>query len=292
MGEPIVSVIIPAFNEADSIKDVILEVRSVMDAYGTGYELIVVDDGSTDGTSAALQGMDVVVVTHPENKGYGASLKTGIRGAAGEIIVITDADGTYPASEIPGLVSHLRDNGYDMAVGARTGKDVNIPLLRRPAKFFLKKLADYLSETKIPDLNSGLRAFRKELAIKYFHLLPQGFSFTTTITLALLSDGYNVVFVPIDYHVRKGGKSKISPLRDFANFTLLIVRVSCYFNPLKVFLPASLVFIGIGGWHIIETMIKYHRVTEAGMLAMLIGFQIGFIGLVTDVMVRRDRWVK
>ena len=291
-GGELVSVIIPAYNEADSIRDVVREVRSVMDTSGLAYELIVVDDGSTDGTSAALGGLDVVLMTHPENKGYGASLKTGIRGAAGEVIVITDADGTYPPLEIPGLVREIHENGYDMAVGARTGDDVNIPLLRRPAKYFLRKLADYLSETKIPDLNSGLRAFRKELALRYFHLLPQGFSFTTTITLALLSDGYNVKFTPINYLVRKGGKSKISPLKDFANFTLLIIRVICYFNPLKVFVPLSLFFIAIGGYHIVETMIKFHRVTEAGMLALLLGFQIGFMGLITDVMVRRDRWVK
>jgi len=251
-----------------------------------------VDDGSTDGLAAALVGRQAYILTHPENKGYGASLKTGIRSAKGDIIVITDADGTYPSTVIPELVRALEDEGYDMAVGARTGRDVNIPPVRRPAKFILKKLADYLSETKIPDLNSGLRAFRKDLAFKYFHLLPSGFSFTTTITLALLSDGYNVKYVPIDYLQRTGGKSKIRPLKDFMNFMLLIVRVSCYFNPLKVFLPASLVFLLWGGWHIVQTMVSSHRVTEAGLLAVLLGFQIAFIGLITDVMVRRDRWIK
>ncbi|MBI5189491.1 MAG: glycosyltransferase family 2 protein [Nitrospirae bacterium] len=286
-----ISVIIPAYNEADSIAGVVDALRAVMEPTGLSYEVIVVDDGSTDGTAASLVGKEVTIMTHPENKGYGASLKTGIRGAGGDTIVITDADGTYPVSEIPGLVRAMDEEGYDMVVGARTGKDVNIPLVRRPAKWILKKLADYLSETKIPDLNSGLRAFRKDLAFKYFHLLPSGFSFTTTITLALLSDGYNVKFTPIDYLSRAGGKSKIRP-RDFTNFMLLIVRVICYFNPLKVFLPVSLVFIGWGSIHIVETMLREHRVTEAGLLAVLLGFQMAFMGLITDVMVRRDRWVK
>jgi len=286
-----VSVIIPAYNEADSIARVVDSVRDTLEDAGFVYEIIVVDDGSTDETVAKLVGKKVRLFTHPENKGYGASLKTGIRGAKGDVIVITDADGTYPVSTIPSLVRDMED-GYDMVVGARTGADVNIPLIRRPAKFILRKLADYLSETKIPDINSGLRAFRKDIAFKYFHLLPKGFSFTTTITLAMLSDGYNVKFVPIDYAARAGGKSKISPLKDFTGFIMLIVRVICYFNPLKIFLPASLVFLGWGTIHIVETMLREHRVTEAGLLAVLLGFQLGFIGLITDVMVRRDRWVR
>ncbi|MGC2424001.1 MAG: glycosyltransferase family 2 protein [Nitrospirota bacterium] len=286
-----VSIIIPAYNEAGSIKEVVRKVRETLDKTDYTYEIIVVDDGSTDGTSASLIGQDVAILTHPENKGYGASLKTGIRSAKGDVIVITDADGTYPPEMIPRLLGGM-DEGYDMVVGARTGKDVNIPILRRPAKFFLKKLADYLSETKIPDLNSGLRAFRKELALKYFHLLPSGFSFTTTITLALISDGYNVNYIPIDYRARSGGKSKIRPIKDFSNFIMLIVRVICYFNPLKIFLPASLLFLAVGVYHVAQTLILYHRITEAGLLAVLLGFQIGFIGLITDVMVRRDRWIR
>ncbi len=286
-----VSIIIPAYNEAGSIRDVVNKIRETLSRSGHEYEIIVVDDGSSDGTAAKLVGQGAVILTHPENKGYGASLKTGIRSAKGDVVVIMDADGTYPPETIPALLSGM-DEGYDMVVGARTGKDVNIPLLRRPAKFILKKLADYLSETKIPDLNSGLRAFKKELALKYFHLLPSGFSFTTTITLALLSDGYNVKYVPINYLVRSRGKSKIRPLKDFSNFFLLIVRVICYFNPLKVFLPASLLFLAVGIYHVTVTLIRFHRITEAGLLAVLLGFQIGFIGLITDVMVRRDRWIR
>ena len=287
-----ISIIVPAFNEADAIKGVMEHLKEVMDRSGLIYEVIVVDDGSVDGTAARLVGMNIRIFTHPENKGYGASLKTGIRNSKGDLVVITDADGTYPVDMIPALVRELTDEGYDMVVGARTGKDVNIPLLRRPAKFILKKLANYLAETNIPDINSGLRVFRKDVALKYFHLFPQGFSFTTTITLALLSDGYNVKYTPINYNVRAGGKSKIKPLRDFTNFIMLIVRVSCYFNPLKIFLPASLAFLATGGAYTAYTMLAFHNITDAGVFCVLLGFQLGFIGLITDVMVRRDRWVR
>lgn len=287
-----VSIIIPAYNEAEAIAGVMGRLREVMDATGLLYEVIVVDDGSTDGTAARLVGMDIKILTHLENKGYGASLKTGIRNAKGDTIVITDADGTYPVDMVPVLVREMLDEGYDMVVGARTGKDVNIPIVRRPAKFILKKLADYLSETTIPDINSGLRVFRKDVALKYFHLFPAGFSFTTTITLALLSDGYNVKYTPINYNVRAGGKSKIRPFKDFTNFIMLIVRVSCYFNPLKIFLPASLAFLFVGGAYTAYTMYESHNITDAGVFCVLLGFQLGFIGLITDVMVRRDRWVR
>lgn len=287
-----ISVIIPAYNEAEAINGVLDELESVLDKSGLKHEVIIVDDGSTDGTAAALAGHDVRIFTHPENKGYGSSLKTGIRNAKGDIIVITDADGTYPAAMIPALVEDVASGGYDMSVGARTGSDVNIPAIRKPAKYIIKKLADYLTETKIPDINSGLRAFKRDVALRFFHLYPSGFSFTTTITLALLSDGYNVKYTPINYNVRAGGKSKIRPLHDFANFLMLVVKIICYFNPLKVFLPACFAFLTVGGSYTLYTMIMYHNITDAGALCMLFGFQIGFMGLITDVMVRRDRWVR
>jgi len=287
-----ISVIIPSYNEAGSIGAVIDRLQGVLDEMDCLSEVIVVDDGSEDGTLSELVGKKIELYTHHENKGYGAALKTGIRNAKGDVIVITDADGTYPVEMIPRLVKGIREDGYDMVVGARTGADVNIPLVRRPAKYIIKKLADFLSETRIPDINSGLRAFRKDLALKYFHLFPNGFSFTTTITLALLSDAYNVKYVPIDYHRRAGGKSKIKPLRDFSNFLLLIVRSICYFNPLKIFLPISLVLILVGGSYTAYTIATTRNITDAGVFTILLGFQIGFIGLIADVMVRRDRWSK
>ena len=158
-------------------------------------------------------------------------------------VVITDSDGTYPNDRIPELAAMMTD--WDMVVGARTGDEVRVPLVRRPAKWALNMLANVLVETRIPDLNSGLRVFRREVVLRFLPILPNGFSFTTTITLAMLSEGYRVTFVPIDYYARQG-RSKIRPVYDTLNFLQLIVRTVLYFNPLRVFLPLSLFFFGAG----------------------------------------------
>ncbi len=239
-----ISIVIPAFNEEGGIAPVLQAVDQVLVHAGHSYEIIVVNDGSQDDTRGAIQqsGVDVVIVNHDVNRGYGASLKTGIRRAQYATIVITDADGTYPNERIPELV-RLCDEGYDMVVGARVGQDVHIPALRRPPKWFLRKLANYLTEMEIPDLNSGLRVMRREAVERFMNILPNGFSFTTTITLSLLTNGYNVKYIPIDYH-RRTGQSKIRPIRDTLNFLQLILRTVLYFEPLKIFIPASfLVFI-------------------------------------------------
>jgi glycosyltransferase involved in cell wall biosynthesis len=179
-----VSVVIPAYNEEEGLAADVAVVRRVMDESGLDCELIVVDDGSRDGTSEIAEQLEGIrLFRHPRNRGYGAALKTGIRHAEGEIIVITDADGTYPPRCIPDLVADMQH--ADMAVGARTGEVVKVPLLRKPAKWFLTRLASYLAETDIPDLNSGLRAFRRSDAVRFWSVLPMGFSFTTTITLAM-----------------------------------------------------------------------------------------------------------
>jgi glycosyltransferase involved in cell wall biosynthesis len=234
-----VSIIIPAFNEEKAIGGVLRHIIEVMDTTGFEYEIIVVDDGSRDETtSKARQFQGVVVTKHRRNLGYGAALKTGIRRARFDTICITDADGTYPNEQIPHLVKTLMSGDFSMAVGARTGKNVAIPIVRRPAKWAIGRLANILSGETIPDLNSGLRAFNRETALRFFNLLPDGFSFTTTITLCMLTNGYSVEYVPIDYHPRVG-KSKIKPIRDTLNFTQLILRIALYFAPLKIFLPIS-----------------------------------------------------
>ncbi len=278
-----VSIVIPAFNEEESIAQVMEELDRVLREKVADYEIIVVDDGSTDRTAQALEGMDIRVVRHEENRGYGASLKTGIRKAAGEIIVITDADATYPSEEIPTILSFT--DRYDMVVGARTGETVKIPLIRRPAKWFLNRLANYLSETKIPDLNSGLRAFRREIVMKFFNILPDGFSFTTTITLGMLSNGYTVKYHPIDYF-KRGGKSKIRPIKDTFNFILLIVRTIMYFNPLKVFLPASFFFILVGIALLAYDIFVIRNLGDKTVLVLSIGFLTGILGLLADLIVK------
>ncbi len=242
-----ISIIIPAYNEEKSIVSVLKEIEDVMSLSSLNYEILVVNDGSTDKTREVLRnsGSNIKVFNHRVNRGYGASLKTGICNAQHEIVVIADADGTYPYERIPELVSYMKD--YDMVVGARTGVSVKIPWIRRPTKWVINRLANYLTGVKIPDLNSGFRVMKKATVNKFTRLLPDQFSYTATITLAMLTNGYQIKYVPVDYHSRIG-QSKIRPIRDTLNFIQLIVRTVMYFNPLKVFIPLSLAlfFMSIG----------------------------------------------
>jgi glycosyltransferase involved in cell wall biosynthesis len=228
----------------------------------------------------------VRVVRHPVNRGYGASLRSGITQSHHPLIAITDADGTYPAAALIDLVRTM--DAADMAVGARTGPDVRIPLARRPAKWFLTRLASYLCGYAIPDLNSGLRVFRRELAARFLGILPDGFSFTTTITIAALTNGYRVEFLPIDYR-RRIGTSAIRPLRDSFNFLQLIVRLTVYFRPLNVFLPAALVLFALG---CAKAALDFHRTGAFGVgsaIVILAAIQIAFLGLLADMIATRTR---
>ncbi|MCL4524188.1 MAG: glycosyltransferase family 2 protein [Acidobacteria bacterium] len=241
--------------------------------------VLLVDDGSTDGTAAEARKHDVRLVQQGRNRGYGASLKAGIAVAQNDWIVIIDADGTYPAESIPALLEH--GDEYDMVVGARVGDDVNIPLVRRPAKWFLARLASYLAEQDIPDMNSGLRLLKRPLVEKFEHLLPSGFSFTTTITLALLCNDYRVKYVPISY-AKRVGSSKIRAGHAY-QFLLLILRTVMYFNPLRIFLPLGLFFFiyGVGklGYDIYR-----ENVSESAILGVLSAFLLWGIGLLGDQM--------
>lgn len=269
------SVIVPAFNEEAGITAVITDLKRHLD--GREYELLVVDDGSQDHTAERAQGAGARVIALPENHGYGFALKRGIRAAKHANIVITDADGTYPAAAIPALIDGLAD--YEMVVGSRTGNDVRIPALRRPAKWLLQRLASYLAERQIPDLNSGLRAMRRELVERYEHLLPSGFSFTTTITLAALCGDHLVDFQKINYHARIG-KSKIRPHHAF-DFLVLILRTIVYFNPLRVFLPLGALFALLG---VLKTVYDIFRgdLSESAIFAFLAAGLVWVVGLLSD----------
>ena len=282
-----ITIIIPMYNEEKAVGKVLEELTQILHTdNGNGNEIIVVDDGSHDSSAEIVANQPGVrLLQHPNNRGYGAALKTGIRHAKGDLIVITDADGTYPNTEIPKLVSYIGD--HDMAVGARTGNNVKMSILRRFAKFFLLRLASYLSRTEIPDMNSGLRVFKKDIAMKYMHLLPSTFSFTTTITLAMLCNDYSVKFHPIDYHQRIG-KSKISPIRDTANFVLLIIRTVMCFNPLRVFLPLSFLLMLLGICWAGYTAVAIHNITDSGILVILTSIIIGAMGLLADLIVKRN----
>ena len=269
------TVVIPAYNEEAGIQPVIHSIREALAAYE--YQLLVVDDGSEDQTAKLAREAGAEVLSQPMNRGYGASLKTGIRSASHDRIVIIDADGTYPATAIPDLVAGLDE--YEMVVGARIGANTNVPFVRRPAKWVLRHLASYLAGRRIPDLNSGLRAMRRDLVARYTHLLPSGFSFTTTITLAALCRDHLVKYETIDYHARVG-KSKIRPYHAF-EFLILILRTIVYFNPLKVFLPigAVLVFTGL-----LKTIydIWIGDLSESAIFAFLAGGLVWVVGLLSD----------
>jgi glycosyltransferase involved in cell wall biosynthesis len=277
-GEEGVSVVIPALNEAGAIASTIRSVREVLERTSRPFEVVVVDDGSTDGTGdiARREGADVVW-SLPENQGYGAALKAGIARARYDLIVIIDADGSYPIESIPVLLE--RAAAYDMVVGARTGKSVAIPIERKPAKWVLGRLASYLAGRQIPDVNSGLRVMRRELVKRFEHLLPSGFSFTTTITLAALCNGYLVYYHPIDYHPRIG-ESKIRPVHAF-EFLLLIIRTIVYFNPLKVFLPMGAVFF-IGGFLKFIYDLFLENLSETAIMGLLTAAILWGVGLLAD----------
>ena len=277
LQEQSVSVVVPAFNEGPHIASQVTAIRDVMEETGWGFEIIVVDDGSTDSTSknAAIEG--VRVIRHNRNRGYGAALKRGIAAASHDWILVIDADGTYPANAIPSLLE--ASDGNDMVVGARVGTLSKIPLVRRPAKWFLRRLASYLAGQRLPDLNSGLRLMRKDLVQSYLHLLPSGFSFTTTITLAAACNDHEVAYVTIDYHKRIG-KSKIRPHHTY-DFILLILRTIVFFNPLKVFIPmgAILAFAGIAKFVFDVTR---NNLSESAIFGLLGALIIWAVGLLAD----------
>jgi glycosyltransferase involved in cell wall biosynthesis len=279
-----VSVIIPAFNEEEGIEKVLAQLKSLN--LGEKSEIIVVDDGSTDQTFRMASVNGVKVIRHEQNMGYGAALKAGIRHAKNEIIVISDADGSYPIKNIPIFLVDMEH--ADMVVGARVGKKAHISFYRKPAKWFINKLANHLSGIKIPDLNSGLRAMRKEKVERFFSILPERFSFTTTITLAFLTNGYSVKYIPIEYYKRKG-KSKIHPIKDTLNFIQLIIRTIMYFNPLKIFLPLSFTFFIASATVLIVSWLSGRVMDITTTILFVAGIQLLAIGMIADLIDKRGR---
>ena len=276
--ERAVTVVIPAYNEAAHVAGQVASVDRVMSTSGWDYEIIVVDDGSTDGTAEAASAAGLArIVRRQQNRGYGAALKLGVRLAAHDWILITDADGTYPVEAIPTLLARAQENS--MVVGARTGAIVKVPLARRPAKWFLNRLASYLAGRNLPDINSGLRLMRKSLINRYEHLLPDGFSFTTTITLSAACNAHPLTYVPIDYHARLG-ESKIRPRHAF-DFTMLILRTMVFFNPLKVFLPLGAV-LALGALGKLVYDITRDNLSETAVLGILAAMIVWALGLLAD----------
>jgi len=280
-----ISVVVPVFNEEKSVKKTLNSLEKTMKTTKKPFEIIAVDDGSTDNSAKIIRKISgVKLIQHTRNKGYGASLKSGILASRSDWILIIDADGTYPISSIPSLIKHM--NEYDMIVGARTGKNVKIQLIRRPAKKILSILANFLTKENIPDLNSGLRLFKKSLVMEFFNLFPPGFSFTTTITLCALTNNYKVKYVPINYKKRIG-KSSIKPF-DFISFMSLIVKIMLFFEPLKFFLTPGLLFILTGLVYGVYQIVSFPTgLGQFPIILILGGFQICFLGLIAELIVKK-----
>lgn len=294
------SVVVPAFNEAQSVEQTILEIRQVLGISGITGEILLIDDGSTDDTGIIAVKAGARVLRNQTNLGYGASLKKGIRNASFDTVVITDADGTYPIDMIPELLQRMEESSADMVVGARTDSKIGIPPIRKPFKWIVRRLARYIVGRSIPDLNSGLRVFRKDMALRYYNLYPDGFSFTSTITVASMCDDFKVEYVPINYHQREG-KSKIVPV-DFFAFIMLVLRLSVLFKPLRVFVPVSVFCFSIGSLKLIHDIvmaISISQDTGASLLVLpivsssaiaflLASLQILLVGMVAEALAKRN----
>jgi len=280
-----ISIIIPAYNEEKSIKDTVQRVFFVCKNSFKEYEVIVVNDGSTDKTATVLESFKtshLIILNRGFNRGYGASLKEGIEYAKGEIIAITDADGTYPIEKIPQLINDV-EQGFSMSVAARKGRYKNTSLIKSVPKFLLDKVANVVAGQKISDINSGLRAFRKKDVIPFFNIISDKFSFTTTITLSYLSNGLSVSYIPIEYRKREG-KSKVKA-RDGFDFVNLILRTIMYFNPLRIFAPVALFLMGIGVLKFVYDLFNepYLNITPSVIFVFLSGLQILAIGMLADL---------
>jgi glycosyltransferase involved in cell wall biosynthesis len=269
-----VSVVIPAYNESASIAEVIGALRSA----GPWREVIVVDDGSSDGTAELAAAGGATVVRHPYNIGNGAAVKSGIRRAAGEYVLIVDADGQHPAEDALRLVARLGE--YDLVVGARS-IETQATHTRRAGNAALNRLATYLTGRDIPDLTSGFRGARTSGLREFLHLLPNGFSTPTTTTLAFIKAGYSVTFEPI--HARqRTGESKIRLARDGAKFLMIIFKMITLFSPLRIFVPISILsFLG-GTAYAVWTIATQQHVTNSSVLLILFAVVVFLVGLVSE----------
>lgn len=288
----IATVVLPCYNEQDHVLQELERITAALDASGLGYEILAIDDASTDGTLAVLRQAaermpHVKVLAFRRNGGSGTARRIGTLRARGEIVVWTDADMTYPNERIPELVELLlADPSYDQVVGARTSEEGTHKWLRVPAKWLIRKIAERLSNQKIPDLNSGLRAFRRSVALPYLRLLPAGFSCVTTITLAFLQNQHDVHYVPIDY-AKRAGTSKFHFVNDAYRYILQVLRMIMYFDPLKVLMPLALWLLGLGVVKAVIDMFRHPFYFPANtVLLLMAALLIGSMALLADLIVR------
>jgi len=290
--KPYVSIVLPCHNEEGHVIAEVARICEAMDLSGYAYELVAYDDASTDGTLSRLEEAvpdypNLRVVHFHRNGGSGTVRRIGTQQARGEIVVWTDADMTYPNERIPEFVQMLeKDPHLDQVVGARTTEEGTHKFLRVPAKWFIRKLAEVLTNSPIPDLNSGLRAFRREVSLPYLRLLPPGFSCVTTITIAFLSNQHDVRYVPIDY-AKRAGTSKFKFVRDAYRYILQVLRMVMYFNPLKVLMPLALTLIVLGvAKGIFDLIVHPFLIAVDTVLVLVTGLIIATLALLADLIVR------
>ncbi|MCU1380574.1 MAG: hypothetical protein JWN29_3557 [Acidimicrobiales bacterium] len=283
-----VTVVLPVYNENGHLRAEIDRITAALEASAYTWEIVVVDDGSDDGSGEQLRTIEGIrLIQFAQNRGSGSARKVGTRAARGRVVVWTDADMTYPNERIPELVKEL--DGWDQVVGARTSEQGTHKAFRVPAKWFIRRLASFLVEHPIPDLNSGLRAFRKEVAMQYLHLLPKGFSCVTTITMAFLANGYSVKYVPIDY-AQRAGTSKFHWRKDTRRYLTQVIRLVLSYNPLRIFLPLGLLLGAVGvGKLLYDWDVHHFRVTTNTLIVLFAAFQVFAIGLLADLQVRLSK---
>jgi polyisoprenyl-phosphate glycosyltransferase len=283
-----VSIVLPVFNEQGHLHAEIDRIRDAMDASRFSYEIIVIDDGSNDGSGEALRSIEGIrLVQFGTNRGSGSARKYGTQASRGRVVVWTDVDMTYPNHLIPELVEELE--GHDQVVGARTTEEGTHKAFRVPAKWFIRKLASYLAQTKIPDLNSGLRAFRRDVALQYINQLPPGFSCVTTITMTFLAHGYSVKYWPIEYKER-AGKSKFHWWTDTRRYLLQVVRMVLSYNPLRVFLPLGILLTVLGLAKLVYDVSAHDfKVAINTLLILFAAFQVFVVGMLADLIGRATR---
>jgi len=286
------TVVLPCYNEQDHVLAELERITAALDASGLSYEILAIDDASTDATlevlrAAATRMPNVQVLAFRRNGGSGTARRIGTLRARGEIVVWTDADMTYPNERIPELVQLLLDDpSYDQVVGARLTEEGTHKWLRVPAKWLIRKIAERLSNQKIPDLNSGLRAFRRTVSLPYLRLLPPGFSCVTTITLSFLQNQHDIHYLPIDY-AKRAGTSKFHFVRDAYRYILQVLRMIMYFDPLKVLMPLALWLLGIGVVKGVVDMVRHPFYFPANtVLLVMAGLLIGSMALLADLIVR------
>lgn len=289
-GEPEVdvTVVLPVFNESGHLEKEIFRVRESMEASKYSYEILVVDDGSTDGSAELLRNIDGIrLLQFVTNRGSGSARKYGTLAARGRIVVWTDVDMSYPNDQMPELIDQLES--YDQVVGARRTEEGTVKLLRKPAKWFIRKLASYLSGTAIPDLNSGFRAFRRDVALQFLYLLPTGFSCVTTITMAFLSNGYTVRYVPIDYFPREG-ESKFHWWKDTRRYLLQVVRMVLSYSPLKVLMPPAIVLGLVGGGKLVFDLFdKNFRIATNTIVILTVAIALALLAMLADLLVQLNK---